>query len=102
MPSSEYRTAVSQTLHYYKKLNCNHLVVDSAFAGPVIENDIIWACEKYEDFIETEQLEKIHVVRPYSVYTQYSILEFQRRLNGCLPILVYNTLNDILKNLSPN
>ncbi|MCT4590490.1 MAG: hypothetical protein N4A71_21870 [Carboxylicivirga sp.] len=102
VPSLEYRTVLKESLHYYSKLNCNHLVVDSAFAGPVSENDIVWACEQYEDFIAENSLDKIFVIRPYSVYTQYSVLEFQRRLNGCIPILVYTTLDMILNIIGPN
>ena len=102
MPSSEYRTAISSTLHYFTELNCNHLVVDSAFAGPVTENDIVWACEQYESIVAIGLLDKIHVVRPYSVYAQYSILEFQRRLQGHVPILLYSTFDDILNQIKPN
>ena len=102
LPPSEYRTALLKSLHYYHELNCNHLVVDSTFGGPVTENDIVWACDQYENFSCAGTLKKLFVVKPLSIYTQYSILEFQRRLRGCVPILVYDTLEDILDKIEPN
>ncbi|MBR8535449.1 hypothetical protein KDU71_07750 [Carboxylicivirga sediminis] len=102
LPSSEYRDVMLKSLQYYTELRCNHLVVDSAFAGPVSENDIVWACEQYESIANKSLLDKLHVVRPYSVYTQYSILEFQRRLYGSIPILVYPTMEEVLNSIKPN